>query len=49
MKQLTGCTSLGRKDRMVSNLKNFNVVLTFRSMNSITARSMKIIHFAFVV
>ena len=32
MKQLTGYTSLDRKDRMVCNLKNFNVVLTFRSM-----------------
>ena len=32
MKQLTGCMSLGRTNRMVCYSNNFNVVLTLRSM-----------------
>ena len=32
MKQLTGCMSLGRTDRMFCNSNDFSVVLTLRSM-----------------
>ena len=32
MKQLTGCMSLGRTDRMFRNSNDFSVVLTLRSM-----------------